>query len=141
MAQIAPEGETRTLVAVRDVQVSALPNPSLGDRAPPESEREALSTHLLSLRTAQLECIIHRSAYASSSSKPSVAVVVLHPYSWLGGCMYDHVVQRLYSAFAGTRQYNTVLAYNSRGVGVSDVGFAPATTTTTSTTTTTGGVN
>jgi len=106
MAQIAPEGETRTLVAVRDVQ---------------------------------LECIIHRSAYASSSSKPSVAVVVLHPYSWLGGCMYDHVVQRLYSAFAGTRQYNTVLAYNSRGVGVSDVGFAPATTTTS--TTTTGGVN
>merc|ERR1712216_1078504 len=84
MAQIAPEGETRTLVVVRDVQ---------------------------------LECIIHRSAYASSSSKPSVAVVVLHPYSWLGGCMYDHVVQRLYSAFAGTRQYNTVLAYNSRGVG------------------------
>merc|ERR1711934_644318 len=58
-----------------------------------------------------------RQGRSSPSSKPSVAVVVLHPYSWLGGCMYDHVVQRLYSAFAGTRQYNTVLAYNSRGVG------------------------
>ena len=33
--------------------------------------------------------------------------------------MYDHVVRALYSAFASTGKFNTVLAYNSRGVGVS----------------------
>mmetsp|Transcript_3485 Transcript_3485/g.9785 ORF Transcript_3485/g.9785 Transcript_3485/m.9785 type:complete len:182 (+) Transcript_3485:3-548(+) len=31
--------------------------------------------------------------------------------------MYDHVVQHLYASFASSGQYNTVIAYNSRGVG------------------------
>ena len=62
---------------------------------------------------------MHRNAYASSKPEEAVTVVILHPYSWLGGSMYDHVVRALYSAFASTGKFNTVLAYNSRGVGVS----------------------
>ena len=74
------------------------------------------TTHtLFAAGDVQLECVLHRNVFA----KRSVAVVVLHPYPWLGGCMYDHVVQELYSSFCATEEFNTVLMYNSRGTGVS----------------------
>lgn len=76
---------------------------------------EGLTRTSVPVRDVQLECVIHRNAHASGG----LGVVVLHPYSWLGGCMYDHVVQSLFSSFASSGQYNTVVMFNARGVGKS----------------------
>ena len=76
---------------------------------------EGLTRTSVAVRDVLLECAIHRNVHASDA----LGVVVLHPYSWLGGCMYDHVVQSLFSCFASSGKYNTVVMYNARGVGKS----------------------
>merc|ERR1711971_240935 len=75
----------------------------------------------IAVRDVKLDCVVHRNAAQSddASSSSRLAVVVLHPYPWLGGSMRDHVTQSLWDAFANDpfRKYNTVVMYNSRGVG------------------------
>ena len=44
-------------------------------------------------------------------------VLILHPYSLLGGSMSDHVVCELFRACAASPRCSVVLKYNQRGVG------------------------
>eukprot|EP00216_Chloropicon_sp_CCMP2111_P001841 CAMPEP_0198244796 /NCGR_PEP_ID=MMETSP1446-20131203/37490_1 /TAXON_ID=1461542 ORGANISM="Unidentified sp, Strain CCMP2111" /NCGR_SAMPLE_ID=MMETSP1446 /ASSEMBLY_ACC=CAM_ASM_001112 /LENGTH=242 /DNA_ID=CAMNT_0043928895 /DNA_START=30 /DNA_END=758 /DNA_ORIENTATION=- len=64
--------------------------------------------------TLQLDCMVHRDGRGDGLG--SVGVIISHPYPLLGGCMLDHVCQEIFQAFA-REGCNTVLAYNSRGIG------------------------
>lgn len=54
-----------------------------------------------------------------------VGCVILHPHPMLGGRMKNNVVYALRDAFVSMGEFNTVLTYNSRGVGQS-TGFGSA---------------
>ncbi|KAI6037677.1 Alpha/Beta hydrolase protein [Pisolithus marmoratus] len=53
--------------------------------------------------------------YPPPGSHSTRAVFCLHPWSWLGGCMDDPVIQSIVKLFARHNCY--VVYYNSRGVG------------------------
>ncbi|KAI6147031.1 Alpha/Beta hydrolase protein [Pisolithus thermaeus] len=55
--------------------------------------------------------------YPPPRSHPTKIVFCLHPWSWLGGCMDDPVIQSIVKLFARHDHY--VVCYNSRGVGKS----------------------
>lgn len=44
-------------------------------------------------------------------------MLILHPYSLLGGSMSDHVVSELFRAAAASPAVAVALKYNQRGVG------------------------
>ncbi|KZT42157.1 alpha/beta-hydrolase [Sistotremastrum suecicum HHB10207 ss-3] len=53
----------------------------------------------------------------SGPAHPPRLAVLLHPWSWLGGRMHDHVIETLSSSFI-QRGFHTIV-FNSRGVGAS----------------------
>ena len=57
------------------------------------------------------------------TGRGAAAAVILHPYPWLGGCMYDHVCDAVFQQLRAHEDVNTVLRYNSAGVGHSGGGF------------------
>ena len=65
----------------------------------------------------QLEGVLYENAHSESCQ--NVGVVLIHPYSMLGGCMYDYVVAEVCRQAQTSGVCRTVLTYNQRGVGES----------------------
>ena len=56
----------------------------------------------------------------NGAAQPHVGLLVLHPYSLLGGSMHDMVVTEVFRQGQASRSFGAVLKYNMRGVGRSD---------------------
>lgn len=56
------------------------------------------------------------------AARPHVGLLVLHPYSFLGGSMHDAVVMEVFRQGQACRHFGAVMTYNMRGVGRSEGG-------------------
>lgn len=57
--------------------------------------------------------------FGTSASQPHLGLLIVHPYSLLGGSMYDAVVMEVFRQGQASRHFGSVMTYNMRGVGKS----------------------
>ncbi len=60
--------------------------------------------------------------FGNSASAPHIGLLILHPYSLLGGSMHDAVVMEVFRQAQVSRYFGSVIKYNMRGVGGSENG-------------------
>ena len=64
-----------------------------------------------------MEADLHVAAQQEPQLGPPLGLLLLHPYSRLGGSMLDPIVSELFRAAAAHPAIGCVLRYNQRGVG------------------------
>ena len=70
------------------------------------------------MESCHLEGVLR--VFGNQAAQPNLGLLVLHPYSLLGGSMYDAVVTEVFRQGQASRNFGAVLKYNMRGVGGSD---------------------